>query len=171
MISSGSDLCKVSMVQTGRWGSRRRAHRPAAAAPTSGSPLSQLHSHTARPKPSDSQSPETILHPNNYTGIVLTPETPLSSDVLYFKKHYNDCMIKRCRIQCQCIVCYPVCQKSMKNLVLEQSPAEVSLLCCTCQCAMKRSVNFTCELWAGRGVLPRRHLNEISQLLERRGRR
>ncbi len=70
----------------------------------------------------------------------------MSFVILYFKKHYNDCMIKRCRIQCQCIVCYPVCQKSMKNLVLEQSPAEVSLLCCTCQCAMKRSVNFTCEL-------------------------
>lgn len=25
----------------------------------------------------------------------------------YFNKHYNECMIKRCRIQCQCILRYP----------------------------------------------------------------
>lgn len=110
------------MVQTGRWWSRRGEHRPAAAAPTSGSPLSQLHSHTARLKQSDSQSPETILtsklwgwedvQENSWLNWHLTHSwrcrCPLMSFFYYyFNKHYNECMIKQCRIQCQCILCYP----------------------------------------------------------------
>lgn len=125
--ASRPDLCKVSMVQTGRWRSRRGAHRPAAA-PTSGSPLSQLHSHTARLKQSDSQSPETILTSKTQQITVRMRRCPGNSwsvtrlnwhlthswryccplmSFFYFNNHYNEWMIKQCRIQCQCILGYP----------------------------------------------------------------